>query len=116
MGGWSPLGLVGDMVARLALVLAEGAHFEARVVAALGLQHGVGHMGRSRTAQLTQRLGERPQTILQTRQSVVRTWGKRGVGEGEMGGRGSEVGGDVNRVEMEGEKGREGWEIGETNS
>lgn len=58
MGGWSPLGLVGDMVARLALVLAEGAHFEARVVAALGLQHGVGHVGWGRTAQLTQCLRE----------------------------------------------------------
>ena len=45
-----PFGLVGNMVARLALVLAEGAHFEASLVAALGHQHGVGYRRRSRTA------------------------------------------------------------------
>lgn len=66
-----PFGLVGNMVARLALVLAQRPHFEAGLVAALGLQHGVGYRGRSRAAQLAERLGEGPQTVLHAGEGVV---------------------------------------------
>lgn len=66
-----PLRLVGDVVARLALVLAERPHLEAGLVAALGLQHGVGHRGRSRAAQLAESLGEGPQTVLHAGEGVV---------------------------------------------
>lgn len=66
-----PFRLVGNVVARLALVLAEGPHLEAGLVAALGLQHGVGYGGRSRAAQLAESLGEGPQTILHASEGVV---------------------------------------------
>lgn len=59
------------MVARPALVLAQCSHFEARLVAALSLQHGVGHGRRSRAAQLAEGLREGPQPVLQAGQSIV---------------------------------------------
>lgn len=59
----SPLRFVADMVAWLALVLAERAHFEACLIAALGLQHSIGYGRRGRAAKLTKSLWERPQTI-----------------------------------------------------
>lgn len=52
------------MVAWLALVLAERTHFEACLVAALGLQHGIGYRGRSWAAKLTKGLREGPQSVL----------------------------------------------------
>lgn len=67
-----PLWLVGNVVAWPALVLAERANFEPGLIASLGLQHGVGHWGRGRAAELTQGLREGPQAILQTGKSVAR--------------------------------------------
>lgn len=48
-----PLRFVGNMVAWLALVLAERSHFEACLVAALGLQHSIGYRRRGWAAKLT---------------------------------------------------------------
>lgn len=67
----APLWLVGHMVSWFAFVFAEGAHFETCLIAAFGLQHGVGHGRRHRTAELTQSFWERPQTVLHTGQSVI---------------------------------------------
>lgn len=61
------------MVAWLALVLAERAHFEARLVAALGLQHSVGYRRRGRAAEFTKSLWEGPETVFQAGKSVVCT-------------------------------------------
>lgn len=55
-----PLRFVGDMVAWLALVLAERSHFETRLVAALGLQHSIGYRRRGWAAKLTKSLWEGP--------------------------------------------------------
>lgn len=73
-----PFGLVGNVVARLALVLAEGPHLEAGLVAALGLQHGIGYRGRSRAAQLAERLREGPQTVLHAGKGVVGSYREGG--------------------------------------
>lgn len=61
------------MVAWLALVLAESAHFEACLVAALGLKHSVGYGRRGRAAKLTKSLRERPQTVGEANKGVVCT-------------------------------------------
>lgn len=66
-----PLRFVGHVVARLALVLAECAHFEACLIAAFGLEHSIGHRRGRWAAQLAQSLRKRPQTILQAGESVV---------------------------------------------
>lgn len=58
-----PLRFVGDVVAWLALVLAERAHFETCLIAAFGLQHSIGYGWRGWAAKLTQSLWEGPQTI-----------------------------------------------------
>lgn len=73
--GWlyvyAPLWLVGHMVSRFAFVFAEGAHFKTRLIATFGLQHSTGHRRRHGTAELTQSLRKRPQTVLHTGQSVI---------------------------------------------
>lgn len=78
-GSWSlhplPLGFVGDVIARPALVLAQRSHLQAGLIAALRLQHGVGHRGRGRTAKLTQGFWEGPQTVFHAGQGVVGTCG-----------------------------------------
>lgn len=66
------------MVARLALVLAECPHFEACLIAALGLQHGIGYGRRGRAAELAESLGEGPQTIFKAGEGVVGTLGRDG--------------------------------------
>lgn len=71
----SPLGFIGDVVARFALVLAERSHFEACLVAAFGLQHGVGYGRRGRAAELAESLGEGPQTVFKAGEGVVGTLG-----------------------------------------
>lgn len=58
-----PLRFVGDMVAWLALVLAEGAHIEACLIAALGLQHSVRYRRRGWAAKLTKSLREGPEAV-----------------------------------------------------
>lgn len=68
-----PFRFVGDVVAWLALVLAESAHFEACLVAALGLKHSVGYGRRGRAAKLTKSLRERPQTVGEANKGVVCT-------------------------------------------
>lgn len=72
-----PLGFVGDVVARLALVFTECSHLEARLVAALGLQHGVWHRGRGRTAKLAEGFWKGPETIFHAGQGIVCICGKR---------------------------------------
>lgn len=71
-----PLGLVGDVVARPALVFAQRSHLEARLVAALRLQHGIGHRGRGRTAELAEGFWEGPETVFHAGQGIVCTCGK----------------------------------------
>lgn len=51
------------MVAWFALVFAEGSHFEACLIAALGLQYSIGDGGRGRAAEFTKSLREGPQTV-----------------------------------------------------
>lgn len=53
-----PFGFVCDMVARLALVLAERAHFETGLIAAFSLQHSIGHRRGGRASKLTKGLWE----------------------------------------------------------
>lgn len=65
------------MVAWLALVLAERAHFEACLVAALGLEHSVGDGRRGRAAKLAEGLREGPQAVFQAGESVVCTYEER---------------------------------------
>lgn len=64
---------MGHVVARLALVLAEGTDFEACGIAALGLKDRIGYRRRDGTAELTQSLGEGPHSILHARQNIVTT-------------------------------------------
>lgn len=88
----SPLRFIGDVVARFALVLAERSHFEACLVAAFGLQHGVGHGRRGRAAELAQSLGEGPKTVFKAGEGVVGTLGRDGK-------RQIRVDGQIGRVE-----------------
>lgn len=74
----SPLRFIGDVVAWFALVLAERSHFEACLIAALSLQHGVGYGRRGRAAKLTESLGEGPQAVFKAGEGVVGTLGRDG--------------------------------------
>lgn len=71
-----PLGPVGDVVARPALVFAERSHLEASLVAALRLQHSIRHRGRGRTAELAEGFWEGPETVFHAGQGIVCTCGK----------------------------------------
>lgn len=70
-----PLGFVGDVIARPALVFAQRSHLETGLVAAFCLQHRVGHGGRGRTAELAEGFWEGPETVFHAGQGVVCTCG-----------------------------------------
>lgn len=72
-----PLGFVGDVVTRPALVLAERSHLEVRLIAALSLQHSIRHRGRGQTAELAEGFWERPETVFHAGQGIIFTCGRR---------------------------------------
>lgn len=73
-----PLGFVGDVVTRPALVFAERSHLEVRLIAAFSLQHSIRYRGRGQTAELAEGFWERPETVFHAGQGIIFTCGKRG--------------------------------------
>lgn len=71
-----PLGLVGDVVARPALVFAQRSHLEACLVATLRLQHSIRHRWRGRTAELAEGFWEGPETVFHAGEGIVCACGK----------------------------------------
>lgn len=70
-----PLGFVGDMITRPALVFAQRSHLQTRLVATLRLQYCVRHGGRGRTAELAEGFWEGPETVFHAGQGTVCTCG-----------------------------------------